>query len=270
MVNKPSLLGGWLLLLLCGASAADGPAPGPVRIVGSNDAGCIAGAVALPTDGFGFQEIRLGRSTFWGHPRTIAALELLARETRAAELPDLYINDIAAPRGGPIPGHGGHELGLEADVWLDVTPKPALPLALREDLEPPSVVRPDGRGVDPVAWRPAHATLLRLAAGLPDVERVFVNPAIKRELCETVPGERSWLRLIRPWYGHAAHFHIRFRCPADQPECVGGPPLPPGDGCDATLQWWFDQLDHPAPPAPPRPPKPLPFACREIMSAPAR
>ncbi len=250
----------------CGA--ADGPAPGPVRVVGANSAGCIAGAVKLPEDGPGFQEIRIARSTFWGHPRTIAALELLGREARRAGLPDLYINDIAAPRGGPIPGHAGHELGLEADVWLDVTQKPLLPPDQRESLKPPSVVSSDGRRVDPAIWRLQHATLLRVAAGLPDVERIFVNPAIKRELCETVTGHRRWLRLIRPWYGHASHFHIRFRCPADQPECVEAAPVPPGEGCDATLQWWFDQLDHPVAPSPPRPPPPLPAACRLIMEEP--
>ena len=232
-----------------GLRAAD-----PVRIIGGNGAGCIAGAVELPRAGPGFERIRESRSTFWGHPRTIALLEQLARETSAAGLPNLYMNDVGAPRGGPIPGHAGHEIGLEADVWLDVTPKPALTAAERDTLAPPSVVLTDGRDVDSQVWRPAHVTLLRLAAALPGVERIFVNPAIKRELCQTTAGDRSWLRLIRPWYGHASHFHIRFRCPADQPACVEPAPIPAGDGCDATLQWWFDQLDHPAPAAPPRPP----------------
>ena len=45
--------------------------------------------------------------------------------------------------------------------------------------------------------------------------------------------------------------HIRFRCPADQRDCVQAAPPPPGDGCDATLQWWFDQLDVPPKPSPP-------------------
>lgn len=242
----------------------------PLRIVGANGSGCLAGAVELPAEGPGFQQIRASRSTFWGAPVTIAALELLARESRDAGLPDLYMNDIAAPRGGPIPGHAGHEIGLEADVWLDVTPKPDLPLAMRDTLEPPSVVRPDGRGVDPAIWSPGHVALLRLAARLPGVERIFVNSAIKQELCRSVTGDRGWLRLIRPWYGHASHFHIRFRCPGDQPACVQPPPIPAGDGCDATLQWWFDQLDHPAPPSKPRQPAPLPAACQAIMAGLAR
>jgi penicillin-insensitive murein endopeptidase len=111
-------------------------------------------------------------------------------------------------------------------------------------------------------------TLLRLAASLPDVDRILVNPAIKRQLCQEVTGDRSWLRLMRPWYGHAAHMHIRFRCPADQFDCVQAAPPPPGDGCDATLQWWFDQLELPPKPAPPYHPPALPAACKAVMQAP--
>jgi penicillin-insensitive murein endopeptidase len=88
-----------------------------------------------------------------------------------------------------------------------------------------------------------------------------VNPAIKRQLCYEVRGDRTWLRLIRPWYGHAAHMHIRFRCPPGQAECVQAPPPPEGDGCDATLQWWFE----PHKPTPPHQPPPLPAACRGIL-----
>ncbi len=115
----------------------------------------------------------------------------------------------------------------------------------RDSIELRSMVRPDGRDVDPVAWSPRVVTLLHMAAGLPEVDRILVNPAIKQQLCREVTGDRSWLHLIRPWYGHAAHMHIRFRCPAGQADCVQAPPPPPGDGCDATLQWWFDQLNAP-------------------------
>lgn len=278
MINRVFLLPLAVLLFGC-ASPAPAQAPRSagvlpivtqqVRIVGSNSNGCIRGAVELPVEGDGFEQIRASRSTFWGEPGTIATLELLAREAQAAGLPTLYMNDIAERRGGPMSAHAGHQIGLEADVWLDVTPKPALSLAERETLEPPSVVRPDQRGVDPAIWRPEHVTLLKLAATLPDVERLFVNPAIKRELCRAVTGDRSWLHVVRPWYGHASHFHIRFHCPAGQPDCVEPAPIPAGDGCDASLQWWFDQLDHPSPPAGPSKPAarpPPPAACRAILA----
>jgi penicillin-insensitive murein endopeptidase len=78
---------------------------------------------------------------------------------------------------------------------------------------------------------------------------------------------------MRPWYDHSAHMHIRFRCPADQHDCVQAAPPPAGDGCDATLQWWFDQLHAPPAPSSSAPSKParapaLPAACKAVMGAP--
>ena len=255
---------------------APGPAPGPVRIVGGPGPGCIAGAVRLPDTAPGLQTVRISRSSFWGHPEVISALLLLGARARAAGLPDLYMNDISAPRGGPLPGgHVSHQVGLDADVYFDITaPRPVLVAAAREAIEPPSLVRADQRGVDMARWRPGHVTLIRLAATLPGVDRVLLNAAIKKQLCHEVPaGDRAWLRRVRPWYQHSAHMHIHFACPAGQPECGELPPVPPGDGCDASLQWWFDRLD--APPEKPTGPtvarKPMvPAACGPILTAPAR
>ena len=267
------------LLALCAAApglaaASDlTPAPGPARIIGAGDAGCIQGAVRLPDTAPGMQTIRVSRSAFWGYPTVIAALLDLALRAHAAGLPDLYMNDISRPRGGPFPGvHASHQRGLDADIWLDVAgPHPVLPVADRDDLQPPSLVRSDGRGVVDGLWRAEHATLIRLAATELGIDRVLVNPAIKRKLCLTVQGDRSWLRRVRPWYGHAAHMHLHFACPAGQPLCVDQAPLPAGDGCDASLQWWFDQLDKPAGAnmsVPMGRPVVLPAACRAIMAAP--
>lgn len=260
-----------LTAALAMAAAPATPAPGPLHIIGSQASGCFAGGVQLPPEGPGFQTIHPSRSSFWGAPSTIARIQILGGQVRAAGLGDLYIEDISRPRGGPLPGgHVSHQLGLDADVGLDIRLKRVLSLAEREAVELISVVRPDRRGVDPVHWTPEVVTLLRLAAGLPEVDRILINPAIKRQLCNEVQGDRSWLRLMRPWYGHAAHMHIRFRCPADQLDCIQAAPPPPGDGCDATLQWWFDQLDAPpsAKPSAPQRPPPLPPACRAVMIAP--
>lgn len=251
---------------LARSAASAQPAPGPVRIVSGPGGGCIAGAVELPAEGVGYRTIRMSRSHFWGHPSTVAALQILGARARAAGLPTLYMNDLSRPRGGPMSVHASHQTGLDADVSLDVSPKYPLTPAQRDALDPPGLVAPDRRGVDPARWRPEHVALLRLATGLPGIDRVLVNPAIKRQLCVQATGDRGWLRLIRPWYGHAAHMHLHFRCPADQPECRDQPPPPPGEGCDASLQWWFDQLDAPPPPpAPPRIPPPLPPFCQALL-----
>jgi penicillin-insensitive murein endopeptidase len=247
-----------------------GPAGGPLRIVGGpNTGGCIAGAVSLPPAGPGFQTIHLDHSAFWGAPQTIAHLELFGQEAAAAGLPTLLMEDISRPRGGPMPGgHISHQIGLDADVGLDMQARPSLSAAQRGTIDLRSLVRADGRAVDPSAWSPRVLTLLHMAAELPDVDRILVNPAIKQQLCRQVTGDRSWLHLMRPWYGHAAHMHIRFRCPSGQGDCVQAPPPPPGDGCDGTLQWWFDQLNAPAKPkkpAAPHEPRPLPVACTAIL-----
>ena len=255
--------------LLTMAASPQTPARGPLHIIGGPSNGCLAGAVQLPAEGLGFQTIHLGRSSFWGTQSTISRLETLAAQVHGAGLGDLYIEDIARPRGGPLPGgHVAHQIGLEADVGLDVTPKHTLTAAEREMVELPSLVLPDQRAVDPARWSTAEITLLHLAASLPDVDRILISPAIKRQLCNEVTGDRSWLRLIRPWYDHSAHMHIHFRCPADQHDCIQGAPPPAGDGCDATLQWWFDRLDAPAPakPAEPYHPPPLPVACKAVMA----
>ena len=162
--------------------------------------------------------------------------------------------------------HASHMLGLDADVWLDVRPKPALTAAQRNAVEVESLVAPGGRSVDQALWQPGIETLIALATRLPGVDRVLVNAAIKKQLC-SLPGDRSWLHLVRPWYGHTAHMHIHFRCPPGQTECRDQSPPPPGDGCDATLDWWFARLDQPpSPPGPPPAAPKLPAACAAILA----
>jgi penicillin-insensitive murein endopeptidase len=244
------------------------PAPGPLHIIGGgSNGGCIAGAVNLPAQGDGFQTIHSGISHFWGAPVTIQGLEMLGQKARVNGLPPLLIEDVSLPRGGPMPGgHAGHQVGLDADVALDMHMRGYLSEERRESIRIASLVRPDYRDIEPSMWSEAVVRLLWLGATLPGIDRILVNAAIKQELCRTVTSDRSWLRFIRPWYGHAAHMHMEFKCPPGQTDCVVRPPPPPGDGCDSTLQWWFDQLSAPKPP--PGPPKPrprLPEACYAVL-----
>ena len=240
------------------------------RIVSGPGGGCIAGAAELPASGPGYETIRASRSHYWGYPTTIAALQSLAVQAQAAGILTLYMNDISKRYGGPFPGiHASHQVGLDADVWLDTQPKRRLSANERDNVEVVSLVSADQRGINPAIWSPQHATLIRLAAGLPGVDRILVNAAIKQQLCRTVTGDRSWLAKVRPWYGHAAHMHIHFRCPPGQHECLDQAPAPAGESCDASLQWWFDRLDappaSPSGPVTPRPPAALPAACTAIL-----
>ena len=248
-------------------AAASRPTPGPTRVIGAHTLGCIAGAEALPHTGPGWQAIRVSRNRHWGHPATIRFVQDLAGAARRAGLPDLYIGDIAQPRGGPMPwGHASHQTGLDVDIWLELSPKPNLPPEARENPTIPSLVAPDGRQVDRSRFTPDHARLLRMAATRPGVDRILVHHAIKRELCRLHAGE-EWLRRIRPWRGHDSHMHVRLSCPPGQAECRDIAPPPPGDGCDASLDWWLTPEAQRPPPRPPGPPPRLPAACTPLLSA---
>ena len=92
--------------------------------------------------------------------------------------------------------------------------------------------------VDPRRFLDKHVKLLQFVVAQPEVERVFVHPAIKRALCKRT-GNASWLNKIRPWWGHHYHFHVRLSCPDDQPGCKSQLPPPERHECGAELAWWF-------------------------------
>ena len=168
---------------------------------------------------------------FLGRPVTIQGVETLAKEAHANGLPPLLIEDMSRPRGGPMPGgHVSHQVGLDVDVALDMHMRGYLTEAQRNSIEIASLVRPDYRDIEPSMWGEPVVRLLWLAVNLPGIDRVLVNAAIKQQLCRTVTGDRTWLRFIRPWFGHAAHMHMHFKCPAGQTECVSIPRRPPAMG----------------------------------------
>lgn len=254
------------------------PAKGPPRVIGFYAKGCIAGAEALPINGETWQVMRLSRNRNWAHPEMVALLERLsAKVHQVAGWPGLLVGDMSQPRGGPmITGHASHQVGLDADIWLTPMPDRRLSRNEREEMSATMMVRDDRLDIDPKAWTPSHLSVIRAAAQEPQVERIFVNAAIKKALCREAKGDRSWLSKIRPMYGHDYHFHVRIKCPSGNGECKSQPPPSSDEGCSAgDLAYWFkDSVIHPKPPTTPPKPKPpmtlaqLPAACRQVLAAP--
>jgi penicillin-insensitive murein endopeptidase len=248
--------------LLFGA-ARNGSA-GTAAPYGSYAKGCVAGAVQLAETGETWQAMRLSRNRNWGHPETIDYLQELSRiAARQPGWNGIYVGDISQPRGGPMTsGHRSHQIGLDADIWL----RPASDLNLseqeRENISSISLRRNQGAFVNN-AWTPEHHQILKAAASDPRVARIFIFPGAKVRMCEDERGDRSWLRKIRPWYGHHYHFHVRLACPAGAVGCVDQSPPPPGDGCD-DAQAWVDAILNPPPPDPNAPP---PKPRRDVLLA---
>jgi len=226
--------------------------------------------VALPADGPNWQVMRPSRGRAWGHPALIGFLERLAVAAADVGWPGLLVGDISQPRGGPmLTGHGSHQIGLDADLWLTPMPDRRLSPAERDQISATNVVAASGDDVDPEIWRPEHRKLLEAVARSPGVARIFVNPAIKRALCREAGAavDRGWLSRIRPWWGHNYHFHVRLSCPRGDNECHDQPEPLTGDGCGAELDWWFTpEARHPKPASPERPLRvaDLPRGCKAL------
>lgn len=265
--------------------AAKVPAPLEARAIGSYSRGCLSGAVELPIDGPAWQEMRLSRNRNWGHPHLVALVKRLAMDAQKLDdWPGLLVGDLAQPRGGPMmAGHASHQIGLDADIWLTPMPDRRLTAKEREEIQATSMLDRTGVAVDPSVFTAKHNALIKRAASYPEVERIFVHPAIKKALCTRAdPADRAWLGKVRPWYGHYYHFHIRIKCPEGFDGCTPQPPPGNEDGCGKEVDNWLARVipaKEPAQPAPPpvasklKPPKPplmlaeLPKECRAVLSA---
>jgi penicillin-insensitive murein DD-endopeptidase len=276
------------------------PAVGTPASMGSYSNGCLLGGVALPRSGPGFELMRLGRNRRFGHPNLIAYIERLGAAARKKKVGTLLIGDLGQARGGPTPtGHRSHQIGLDVDIgftrpaWLE---RRKMNASEREQLPQVPVVDLHTRTLT-AEWSPRVAQLIQLAASDPEVDRVFVHPRIKRELCDQAtaamvtvalkagrgkprldgPLDYSWLRTVRPWWGHHDHLHVRLKCPPDSAGCESQAPLAPGDGC-SEIAWWEAEearralarrepppQPEPAPPVPALPP--MPAACQALLEA---
>jgi penicillin-insensitive murein endopeptidase len=248
------------------------PAALPTRSIGFYSKGCLSGAVALPITGETWQVMRVSRNRNWGHPSLVQFIEELSERAARSGWPGLLIGDMSQPRGGPmLNGHASHQVGLDADIWLTPMPEHELTREAREEMMATVVVAKDRKDVDPKVWTPAHVALIKAAAEGFQVNRVFVNTAIKKALCRDAGKDREWLRKVQPWLGHDWHFHVRLNCPPDSPECEQQSPRDVGDGCAGKEmhRWSSDSID--GTPSKPRPgPKmaELPAACRQVLNAP--
>jgi penicillin-insensitive murein DD-endopeptidase len=255
------------------------PSQGKPTIYGYYSHGCLQGAVELPINGPHWEVMRLSRNRNWGHPELIGFLKAFSAEVaKVIGRHGILIGDMAQPRGGPLPfGHLSHQIGIDVDIWYTPMPGRDLTREERETMSATDLIAPDGLHVNK-SWTPADATFVRLAAEQPDVERVLVNAAIKKQLCE-MEGKHhyAWMDKVRPWYGHREHIHVRLKCPAGSPQCRHQSPVPDSDQCGKSLDYWFsERILHPQPSKKPPQPKKhltlanLPAACESVLNAPAK
>ncbi|WP_062232223.1 penicillin-insensitive murein endopeptidase [Aureimonas sp. N4] len=253
------------------------PSAGPPQSIGFYSKGCLSGAMEMPKDGPTWQVMKPSRNRAFAHPTMIRFLQRLSGDAaREAHWRGLLFGDMAQPRGGPMKdGHASHQIGLDADIYLTEMPTRRLSPHERDTMPLPSVIDKRTNRIDLSRWRPEMLKLIRTAAREPEVERIFVHPGIKEQLCKTAGRDRAWLNKVRPMFGHDYHFHVRISCQPGSPNCQSQESTGKGDGCDK-LDWWFNVALRPPPPnaKPWKKPPPifmaaLPKACAAVLNQPA-
>ncbi|WP_243611714.1 penicillin-insensitive murein endopeptidase [Shimia aestuarii] len=231
---------------------------------GSYSKGCLAGGVELAETGPTWQAMRLSRNRNWAYPETVSFIrDLSAKAAAQPGWAGLYVGDMSQPRGGPmLTGHRSHQSGLDVDIWMLPPKRLDLSAVERENLSSISTRRAKGAYVND-NWTHGHHEILKAAAQDPRVARIFVFPGAKVRMCNDETGDRSWLRKIRPWWGHHYHFHVRLNCPKGARGCIDQDAPPPGDGCKDAEKWVQDILNPP----PPDPDAPKPKPRRQLQMA---
>ncbi len=177
----------------------DLPSAGPSKSYGSYAKGCQSGAVALPTEGEGFQAMRLSRNRRWGQPQLVSFIERFAQDSQKIGWPGLLIGDISpAARRSHADRPRSHQIGL--DVVSGGARCPTTIMSAQEREDTPFISMLDKSKfltVDDRKWSPLNARLVMMAASYPQVERIFVNPAIKQKLAKAGPATVTFMGKIR-------------------------------------------------------------------------
>jgi len=245
-------------------ATADGDAPGdggesapdPMELEGSastsvggpND-GSLRGGVPFPRHAPGAR-LNPRRLSPGGHHGTVEMVQALLRAAKVVhdELPggEMTVNDLSFAEGGPIPHHGSHRAGRDADVLFylldregNPIPSKGVPLDTRgrgwdfnDLMDPEDDVRVK---IDvPRTWRYLQALAEDEQSNL---QRVFVAEHLrtilvahgKRVRAPRAARQRVELLTCQPGTPHDDHFHFRFFCtPEDMAEgCLDSPPVYP-------------------------------------------
>jgi len=149
----------------------------------------------------------------WGTANSVRALERAVRQVRACfpDTPRLFVGDLSREHGGWLGPHASHQAGLDADVgYFYVGP----PLWYQ---------RATAKNLDVPRTRLVLKTLIEGG----NVEMIFIDRSVQN-LLRRQPNEptsddlldETWFEgplrreaIIRHAWGHATHFHVRFKDP---------------------------------------------------------
>jgi murein endopeptidase len=182
---------------------------------GSLDDGC-----ELPRSGPGYVSVNAAR---FGARRIVGIVQYATSELARLHpsAPRVVIGALSREDGGRLKGHKSHQSGRDVDVGY-----------LHEDGQKAHFVHTTPDSIDVArTWTLLGAMLrsgqaqyvfmdYRLQAVLyRHLERDGVDESTLGRIFQYPNGRGARRGLIRHASGHADHFHIRFRCPAEDADC---------------------------------------------------
>ncbi|MCF8059790.1 MAG: penicillin-insensitive murein endopeptidase [Bacteriovoracaceae bacterium] len=215
------------------------PTEGNSESLGFYSGGCLKGAKTFRGNESGLILSQTRRGRFWGHSQLIDVLTELGEFSHKFLKKAVIIGDLSLSRGGPtVGGHSSHQNGLDVDIWFEFAHESTHDFRYWQTEEMKSFLSKERLGE---GFGKPQRMMISFLAQDKRVERIFVHPLIKKNLCENrkLFNEES-LRKIRPWYGHDDHLHLRLACPESDKSCVRQKAPEAGDGCDK-LDWWFSK-----------------------------
>jgi len=217
------------------------------QAIGFYAKGSLESPSRLEDDGIGFLKIFRSRDRGYGSQDLISFLVGLG--TRVLELhPEgerIQIGDLSGPRGGYISGHSSHQNGLDVDTSFLRVDRREQNLENESGFDEAFV---QGGRLTPNFDLERNWSFFASAAATGRVQRMFVDPAIKRTYCKSmrdIGPESVWptatvetLRRLRPYPNHDDHIHFRLYCPAGSGRCKEQEEVAPGSGCSELMPPW--------------------------------
>ncbi len=205
--------------------------------VGYYSNGSIRNGVSIPDSGPGYMKLFLHRNRAWATQEMIDMLieSAGAMDKKFPNMDRMQVGDISKNGGGDVTDlHSSHQNGLDVDLtYYRVNQIEQRPNQIDGFAENMVVNNRISRNFDAARnWE-----FIKKLHESGNVQRIFVDPIIKKEFCRQARMKRELLRFddvlksIRPYPNHGDHMHVRLRCPRDARECLSQDEPPAGTGC---------------------------------------
>ena len=194
--------------------------------VGAFNNGSLIDPECLQETGEGYMQLYKDVNRIWATSEMIDMLEKTASEMkrRYPGKDRLQVEEMSAPNGGEISGHGSHQNGLDVDLgYFKVDGIEHVPGPGAQRFAPSMV---NGTQVSSNFDLERNWELMKSLHRNGRVSRIFVDENLKNAMCRYAKqngdyaANQNVLRSMRHVTNHSDHMHVRLACPVGARRCT--------------------------------------------------